>query len=46
VDVIFSDNYFDLPTGRVATVTCSLPKDWDLAQAQKSLRIRSLQKTY
>ncbi len=41
-DVVFSDNYFDLPAGRSITVTCSLPSGWDLPQAEAALRIRSI----
>ncbi|MFZ1400963.1 MAG: glycoside hydrolase family 2 protein [Candidatus Promineifilaceae bacterium] len=41
-DVIFSDNYFDLPNGRTANITCQLPTGWTLAQAQAALRIRSI----
>jgi beta-mannosidase len=28
VDVVWSDNYFDLPAGASATVTCPLPEGW------------------
>jgi len=41
-DVVFSDNYFDLPAGRTVTVTCSLPQGWTLERAQEALRVRSL----
>ncbi len=41
-DVIFSDNYFDIPAGRQVTVTCPLPEGWDRAQARKALNVRSL----
>jgi beta-mannosidase len=41
-DVVFSDNYFDLPAGRTVIVTCPMPADWTLAQAQAALKIRSL----
>jgi beta-mannosidase len=41
-EVIFSDNYFDLPAGRQFTVTCPLPEGWDERQARQSLRVRSL----
>jgi len=46
VDVVFNDNYFDLPAGQVATVTCPLPKDWTLQQARTALRVRSLVDSY
>jgi len=41
-DVVFSDNYFDLPAGRAVTVTCPLPQGWTLGKAQEALRVRSL----
>jgi beta-mannosidase len=41
-DVIFSDNYFDLPAGRTVTITCPLPEGWDIMQAKQLLKIRSL----
>jgi beta-mannosidase len=28
VDVVWSDNYFDLPAGAAVTVTCPLPAQW------------------
>jgi beta-mannosidase len=45
-DVVFSDNYFDVPAGRTATVTCPLPEGWDLRQARAALRMRSLRDSY
>jgi beta-mannosidase len=41
-DVVFSDNYFDLPAGGEATVTCPLPQGWTAEQAKQALRMRSL----
>jgi beta-mannosidase len=41
-DVVFSDNYFDLPAGQAKTVTCPLPQGWTLEQARSALRFRSL----
>ena len=41
-DVVFEDNYFDLPAGRTRTITAPLPAGWTLAQAQAALRVRSL----
>lgn len=38
-DVVFSDNYFDLPAGCTHTVTCPLPAGWNTAS---SLQVRSL----
>jgi len=45
-DVVFSDNYFDLPAGRQVTVTCPLPAGWDLGRARASLRVRSLYNSF
>ena len=45
-DVIFSDNYFDLPAGRPVTITCAMPAGWDLAQARQGLRLRTLKDSY
>jgi beta-mannosidase len=42
VDVVFSDNYFDVPAGRTVTVTCPVPEGWTLDQARQALRVRSL----
>jgi beta-mannosidase len=43
-DVIFSDNYFDLPAGRRVDVSFELPAGWLLPQA--SVRVRSVVDTY
>ncbi len=45
-DVVFNDNYFDLPAGRPMVITCPLPAGWTLAQAQAALRLRSVYNTY
>jgi beta-mannosidase len=45
-DVIFSDNYFDLPAGRTRLITCALPPGWTAAQAQAALHLRSLFDSY
>ncbi len=45
-DVIFSDNYFDIPAGRTVTVYCPLPAGWDRAAFQKALRVKSLFDSY
>ena len=42
VDVVFSDNYFDLPAGRTVNVTCPVPPGWTLERARQALRVRSL----
>ena len=41
-DVVFSDNFFDVPVGRPITVTCPLPRGWTLDQAREALNKRSL----
>ncbi len=46
MDVVFSDNYFDLPAGRPATVTCALPEGIGLAQAEAALCIRSVYNSF
>jgi beta-mannosidase len=46
VDVVFSDNYFDLPARRKVTVSCPLPAGWTLEQARNALRVRSVYDSY
>ena len=46
VDVVFSDNYFDIPAGRSVKVTAQLPAGWSLDQAKKALQVRSLIDSY
>jgi beta-mannosidase len=45
-DVIFSDNYFDLPAGRQVTITCPMPAEWTLEQARSVLNVRSVYDSY
>ena len=45
-DGVFSDNYFDLPVGRAASVSCRLPAGWRLAQARAALKTRSVYDSY
>ena len=45
-DVIFSDNYFNLPPGRTALVSCPLPAGWSLGRARKAFRLRSVYDSY
>jgi beta-mannosidase len=45
-DVVFSNNYFDLPAGMTIRVTAPLPSGWIIEQAQRALTIRSLYNTY
>jgi beta-mannosidase len=42
VEVIFSDNCFDLPAKRAVNLSCPLPEGWTLDAATKALRIRSV----
>ena len=42
MDVIFSDNYFDLPAGRIVTISATLPGGWTLSQAQAAFNVRSI----
>jgi beta-mannosidase len=41
-EVIFSDNYFDLPAGRTATVTLPALEGWTAERIREALRVRSL----
>ncbi len=41
-DVVFSDNYFDVPGGWTVSVTCPLPEGWTLERARKALKVKSL----
>jgi beta-mannosidase len=45
-DVVFSDNYFDVPAGRSVAVTCPQPQGWTLEQARRALRVRSLYNSF
>ena len=45
-DVVFSDNYFDLPAGREVTVEFELPAGWDVERARGAIRVRSVADTY
>ncbi len=45
-DVVFSDNYFDLPARQRRTISCPLPEGWDLQRAQAALCVRSLFNSY
>ena len=46
VEVVFSDNYFDLPAQTKVTITVSLPEGWDLERARSALKVRSIYDTY
>ena len=41
-DVVFSDNYLDLPAGRPVTISAPLPAGWTIAQVQTAFKIRSV----
>jgi beta-mannosidase len=41
-DVIFRDNFFDLPAGESVQVRCQLPNGWSVEQAKNALHVRSL----
>ena len=45
-DVLFDDNYVDLPAGREVAIGFELPTGWTLEQAREALRIRSVVDTY
>jgi beta-mannosidase len=45
-DVVFSDNYFDMPAGSSLRVSTELPVGWTLEQAQGALKVRSLYDSY
>ena len=45
-DVIFSDNYFDVPAGFSVTVTCPIPRGWTLKKMSKALRVTSLYESF
>ena len=46
-DVVFSDNYFNLPAGgRTVQISCPLPAGWTLDQARKAFCLRSVYDSY
>jgi beta-mannosidase len=45
-DVVFTDNFFDLPAGREVLVTCPIPDGWSDEQAGAAVRVRSLFDSY
>ncbi|MBN2499474.1 MAG: glycoside hydrolase family 2 protein [Anaerolineales bacterium] len=46
VDLVFSDNYFDIPAGRTVTVTAPIPEGWTSEKAQQALKVCSLIDSY
>jgi beta-mannosidase len=45
-DVVFSDNYFNLPAGRTARISCPMPAGWSLSRAKKEFRACSVYDSY
>jgi beta-mannosidase len=45
-EVIFSDNYFNLPAGRTTRISCPMPAGWTLDQAKKAFRLCSVFDSY
>ena len=45
-DVVFSDNYFDLPAGRTVNISAPLLAGWTPSQAQAALKVRSVYDSY
>ena len=45
-EVVFSDNYFDVPAGRTVTVTCPLPAGWTLEGARAAMHLCSLYNSF
>jgi len=41
-EVVFSDNYFNLPTGRTVRVFCPMPTGWTLERVKKEFHVRSI----
>jgi beta-mannosidase len=41
-DIVFSDNFFDLPANWTVLVHCPVPAGWTVQQARDALRVRSL----
>jgi beta-mannosidase len=41
-DVVFSDNYFDVPAGDDIQITCPLPDGWDLQKVRDGLIVEHL----
>lgn len=45
-DVVFNDNYFDLPAGRTVNISVPLPAGWTPSQVQTAIKIRSIYDSY
>ena len=46
VDIVFTDNYFDLPAGRTVSISTPLPAGWTPSQVQAALKVRSVYDSY
>ncbi|MFZ2095963.1 MAG: glycoside hydrolase family 2 protein [Anaerolineales bacterium] len=45
-DVVFSDNYFNLPAGRKTRISCPMQTGWTLEKAKKAIQQRSVYDSY
>jgi beta-mannosidase len=45
-DVVFSDNYVSLSTGRKVQITCPYPQGWNMEQVMQAFHIRSVYDSY
>jgi beta-mannosidase len=45
-DVVFSDNYFDLPVGSAVQVRSPIPAGWNIDQVRKALQVTSLYQSF
>jgi beta-mannosidase len=45
-DAVFSDNYFDLPAGRVVEISAPLPSGWTKSQVKNAFQVRSIYDSY
>ena len=45
-DVIFSDNYFDLPADKTVSINAHLPEGWGTDRAKAALKVQSIYNTY
>ena len=46
VDVVFSDNYFDIVPGQPRSISAPIPSGWSIKQARSAFRIRSVFDSY
>jgi beta-mannosidase len=45
-EVVFSDNYFNLPAGRTVRISCPLPAGWTLDRVRNAFCLRSVYDSY